>query len=180
MPVPRRAISPTTRRFPAGRTTSSSRRLLLFHLPQRVSVLARLWDAVRPGGHLVVQDYDLDPVDVVPAVASVTETNRLLVRTFEALGCDVRAGVRLPQLFAEAGVGPRTAPTSPAGWSRSAPGTRFSSRRCSASSRPRRRTGSARAALRETLAALRRDAAGMPDRALFWPLMVGAWRRKPA
>ncbi|HEY7009920.1 MAG TPA: class I SAM-dependent methyltransferase, partial [Jatrophihabitantaceae bacterium] len=34
-------------------------RLLMFHLPQRVRVLARLWDAVAPGGHLVVQDYDL-------------------------------------------------------------------------------------------------------------------------
>jgi trans-aconitate methyltransferase len=31
-------------------------RLLLFHLPQRVAVLARLWDAVAPGGHLLVQD----------------------------------------------------------------------------------------------------------------------------
>ena len=34
-------------------------RLLLFHLPQRVAVLARLWDAVAPGGHLIVQDYDI-------------------------------------------------------------------------------------------------------------------------
>jgi trans-aconitate methyltransferase len=31
-------------------------RLLLFHLPRRVEVLARLWDAVAPGGRLVIQD----------------------------------------------------------------------------------------------------------------------------
>ena len=34
-------------------------RLLLYHLPQRVTVLKRLWDAVAPGGHLLVQDYDM-------------------------------------------------------------------------------------------------------------------------
>ena len=37
-------------------------RLLLFHLPERVAVLRRLWDAVSPGGHLLVQDYDLRSV----------------------------------------------------------------------------------------------------------------------
>jgi hypothetical protein len=31
----------------------------------------------------------------------------------------------------------------------------------------------------ETLAALGRDAARTPDRVLLWPLMIGAWRRKP-
>jgi trans-aconitate methyltransferase len=31
-------------------------RLLLFHLPRRVEVLARLWDAVAPGGYLLVQE----------------------------------------------------------------------------------------------------------------------------
>ena len=156
-------------------------RLLLFHLPQRVPVLARLWDAVRPGGHLVVQDYDLDAADVVPAAASVTETMRLLVLTFEALGCDVRAGMRLPLLFADAGVGVpddtdvagRLEPLAtgqamlehtlrsvlPAAFARGITSERHAD---------------------ETLAALRRDAAGAPDRALLWPLMVGAWRRKPA
>jgi len=156
-------------------------RLLLFHLPQRVSVLARLWDAVRPGGHLVIQDYDLDPIDVVPAVASVTETNRLLVRTFEALGCDVRAGVRLPQLFAEAGVGPPDG-TDVAG--RLEPfGTGYPILEQTLLSVLPAASAygiSSEQHVRETLAALRRDAADMPDRALFWPLMIGAWRRKPA
>ena len=39
-------------------------RLLLFHLPQRAAVLARLWDAVAPGGHLLVQDYDVRGITV--------------------------------------------------------------------------------------------------------------------
>ncbi len=48
-------------------------RLLLFHLPQRVEVLARLWDAVAQRGHLVVQDYDIRGISVLPALASVGE-----------------------------------------------------------------------------------------------------------
>ncbi len=40
-------------------------RLLLFHLPRRVEVLARLWDAVAPGGHLLVQDYDLRSISTL-------------------------------------------------------------------------------------------------------------------
>ena len=39
-------------------------RLLLFHLPQRVEALSRLWDAVAPGGHLIVQDYDFRSIGV--------------------------------------------------------------------------------------------------------------------
>ncbi|GLY03012.1 hypothetical protein Acsp01_33910 [Actinoplanes sp. NBRC 101535] len=80
-------------------------RLLLFHLPQRVAVLGRLWEAVAAGGVLVVQDYDLSVVGTAPPVPAVEAVNRLMVEAFEALGCDVRVGTRLPALFAEAGVG---------------------------------------------------------------------------
>ena len=44
-------------------------RLLLYHLPERVAVLRSLWDAVAPGGHLLVQDYDLQSISVQPALA---------------------------------------------------------------------------------------------------------------
>ncbi|HST65644.1 MAG TPA: methyltransferase domain-containing protein [Mycobacteriales bacterium] len=155
-------------------------RLLLFHLPQRVSVLSRLWAAVRPGGHLVVQDYDLGSADVLPAAASATETVRLLVATFEALGCDVRAGLRLPLLFAAAGVGApddtdvagrvepfATGQAMLAGTLRSVLPAAYAHGICS--------EGHAE----DTIAALHRDAAGS-ERALLWPLMAAAWRRRPA
>jgi SAM-dependent methyltransferase len=155
-------------------------RLLLFHLPQRVSVLARLWEAVRPGGHLVVQDYDLGPAGVEPPAASVVETVRLLVATFEALGCDVRAGVRLPLLFAAAGVG-HPDDTDVAG--RLEP---FATGQAMLAHTLRSLLPAAcahgvtsEAHVEETLTALRRDAADGTDRPMLWPLMVGAWRRKP-
>ena len=93
-------------------------RLLLFHVPQRVAVLARLWDSVAPGGHLIVQDYDIRTAGVLPALDSVDELLRVINGAFDAAGCDVSAGARLAQLFAQAGVGTPTAPTWPAGSSR--------------------------------------------------------------
>jgi hypothetical protein len=74
-------------------------RLLLYRLPQRVTVLMRLWDAVAPGGHLLVQDYDIFSSGVLPALASMEECLRVAVGAFSAARCHVRVGVRLPQLF---------------------------------------------------------------------------------
>src|SRR6516165_12593481 len=64
-------------------------RLLLFHLPQRAAVLARLWDAVAPGGHLVVQDYDIRSISVLPDLASLSELGRVITDAFGAAGADV-------------------------------------------------------------------------------------------
>src|SRR5690348_16218082 len=80
-------------------------RLLLFHLPQRAAVLARLWDAVAPGGHLVVQDYDIRGASVLPELDSALELRHVIISTFTAVGADVTAGARLPQLFTQAGIG---------------------------------------------------------------------------
>jgi ubiquinone/menaquinone biosynthesis C-methylase UbiE len=94
-------------------------RLLLYHLPQRSAVLRRLWDAVTPGGHLLVQDYDLRAISVLPALPSVDELARVVVAAFTAAGCDVHVGARLPELFARAGIGsPDGTPTSPGAWTR--------------------------------------------------------------
>ena len=51
-------------------------RLLLFHLPQRVDVLARLWEAVAPGGHLLVQDFDLRGISSLPQLDVVANRVR--------------------------------------------------------------------------------------------------------
>ena len=74
-------------------------RLLLFHLPQRVEALGRLWDAVAPGGHLIVQDFDFRSIGVVPDLASIGELTRVFTEAFIAVGADVHVGIRLPGLF---------------------------------------------------------------------------------
>jgi SAM-dependent methyltransferase len=154
-------------------------RLLLFHLPQRVAVLARLWDAVAPGGVLVVQDYDLGSIDVVPPLAAVGEVRRVISETFLALGCDIRAGFHLSQLFAEAGLGAPDGTDVAGRIEPLATGRRILSATLSSvlpAALARGVTDEADADA--TLAGLARDAERCPDASLFWPLMLSAWKHK--
>ena len=80
-------------------------RLILLHVADPIAVLRRMWAATAPGGHLVVQDYDLRSVDCYPPLDVVDEWRRVFLGTFTAVGRDIRLGHRLPGLFAEAGVG---------------------------------------------------------------------------
>lgn len=155
-------------------------RLLLFHLPDRVEVLRRLWDAVAPGGHLVLQDYDLVSACCVPAASGVDAVAALVVESFTAAGCDVRAGLRLSSFLAEAGIG-RPDGTDVSGLlvplSQGAPMLDhvLHSLLPSAVASGVTTAGQAEAALRR----LSDDAAGDPDRPMLWPLMAGVWKARP-
>jgi SAM-dependent methyltransferase len=156
-------------------------RLLLYHLPERVTVLRRLWDAVAPGGYLLVQDYDVRSVDVVPELETVEEFKRVIVAAFTAAGCDVHVGARLPGLFAQAGLGPpdgtdvagrleplATAKTLFIGVHNGLLSTAVA----------RGITTPQRAA--RWLSEFEADAERFPDRPALWPLLIGAWKRKKA
>jgi SAM-dependent methyltransferase len=154
-------------------------RLLLFHLPQRVAVLARLWDAVAPGGRLIVQDYDIRATGVLPALDSVDELLRVINGAFDAAGCDVSAGARLAQLFAQAGVG------NPDGTDVAGRIEPLASGRALLEGSFRSVLPAAidhgittRTAAEAALAAIDRDAGRFPDRPVLWPLLIGAWKRK--
>jgi ubiquinone/menaquinone biosynthesis C-methylase UbiE len=154
-------------------------RLLLFHLPERVAVLARLWDAVAPGGHLIVQDYDLRSAGVLPATRSADDLMRAITGAFEAAGADVHTGARLAQLFVQAGIGSPDGTDvagriEPLATGRGILENTFRGVLPAALSHGIT-TESEAAAL---LAALDRDATEYPDRPLLWPLLIGAWKRK--
>jgi SAM-dependent methyltransferase len=154
-------------------------RLLLFHLPQRVDVLARLWDAVAPGGLLLVQDYDLRGVSTLPELDWGDELLRVLTGAFGAVGADVSAGARLPQLFAQAGVG-------------TPDGTDVAGRIEPLAAGRTIMAGTFRSVLptalahgvttehgaAQVLAAIDRDATRFPDAQVLWPLLIGAWKHK--
>jgi ubiquinone/menaquinone biosynthesis C-methylase UbiE len=155
-------------------------RLLLYHLPQRLEVLRRLWDAVASGGHLLVQDYDMRCCGVLPALNSVDELVRVVVDAFSASGCDVHTGARLPHLFARAGIG-------------TPDGTDVAGRLEPLANAEGAFTGVLRSVLpaaiahgitterrgADLLSAVARDAEHYPDRPALWPLLIGAWKRKP-
>jgi len=154
-------------------------RLLLFHLPQRAAVLARLWEAVAPGGHLVVQDYDLRGASVLPALGSADEMLRVIIAAFTAVGCDVHAGARLPQLFAQAGVGQPDGTDVAGRLEPLATGRAILERTFASLLAPALARGvTTAAAAAAAQAALDRDCAEFPDRPLLWPLLIGAWKRK--
>jgi ubiquinone/menaquinone biosynthesis C-methylase UbiE len=155
-------------------------RLLLFHLPERIDVLRRLWDAVAPGGHLLVQDYDVRASGVLPEPDSIQEWKRVVLAAFDARGADPEIGAHLPQLFAEAGIGLPDG-TDVAGRLESfADGSRFflavHQGVASTAIAHGVTTADEAAALRARIA---RDADLHPDRPVLWPLLIGAWKRKP-
>ena len=166
-------------RIPGGPFDLVFARLLLFHVHDRVGVLCRLWDLVAPGGYLVVQDYDVEPCNVQPELATVDEFRRVVRGAFEGAGCDVRAGHHLPLLFAEAGIG---APD----------GTDVAGRLESFAAASPMFGAVYRSVLPGALALgltteesseqwfsdLARDTAEAGDHAALWPLMIGAWKRK--
>jgi 2-polyprenyl-3-methyl-5-hydroxy-6-metoxy-1,4-benzoquinol methylase len=154
-------------------------RLLLFHLPERVAVLRRLWKAVAPGGHLVVQDYDVRTTDVVPELESVEEFKRVVLAAFGAAGCDVHVGSRLPELFAHAGIGAPDG-TDVAGRLEPLSGAQgllygVHSGLLATAIAHGITTEERAAAWRADLA---RDVERYPDRPTLWPLLIGAWKRK--
>jgi ubiquinone/menaquinone biosynthesis C-methylase UbiE len=154
-------------------------RLLLFHLPERVKVLRRLWDAVGSGGHLLVQDYDIRSVGVVPMLESLEGLRRGIVDAFSAAGCDVQIGARLPELFAQAGIGVpdgtdvcgRLEPLS--GAARMLSGVYRSLLPSAMAHGLTTEQGAA-----ATLTEVARDAERFPTRSTLWPLLMGAWKRK--
>jgi ubiquinone/menaquinone biosynthesis C-methylase UbiE len=155
-------------------------RLLLYHLPERVTVLRRLWDAVAPGGHLLIQDYDIRGVSVLPTLDSLEELRRVIFEAFSASGCDVQIGARLPELFAQAGIGaPDGSDVSgrlePLADAQALLGGVYRSILSAAIARGI--TTEDRSAA--TLAEMARDAERFPSRPTLWPLLIGAWKRKP-
>ena len=69
-------------------------RLLLFHLPDREEVLRRLLDALRPGGTLVVIEFDIGAMRGEPEVPLVDAVRRWIEAAFRAAGADPRIGRR--------------------------------------------------------------------------------------
>jgi ubiquinone/menaquinone biosynthesis C-methylase UbiE len=80
-------------------------RLLLFHLNKPVEALRKLYGWLKPGGRIVVQDYDTTAIDCEPRLEAMGEFRTVWSGVCEKAGLDERIGLRLPELFTEAGIG---------------------------------------------------------------------------
>src|SRR4051812_13745924 len=154
-------------------------RLLLLYVDDPVGVVRRLWDAVAPGGHLVLQDHDLLSGDVAPALASAEEFIRVARATFRGTCRDLRPGLHLAARFAEAGIGPPDGMDA-AAWVAPIPRLAHMYEEVYRSLLP--------AALelgvtteersRAWFEAFARESATADAHAALWPLLIAAWKEK--
>ena len=85
-------------------------RLVLLHVPAREEALRRMISVLRPGGWLLVEDYDvsLQPLICPEAVTPDHELANTVKAAFRQLllerGADTEFGRRLPRLFREGGL----------------------------------------------------------------------------
>jgi SAM-dependent methyltransferase len=91
--------------LPRGSFDLVHARLLLEHLPDRDRLLRELAAAVRPGGWLLVEDFDWVTAGLVDPPSAVHEKVSAAVRAvLAAHGYDARYGRRLPRAMAAAGL----------------------------------------------------------------------------
>lgn len=77
-------------------------RLVLIHIPQRQAVLERLIAALKPGGWVVIEDFDCSSAAPDPDVGSAADPPRTveaMMSVLAARGCDLLYGRRLPWLL---------------------------------------------------------------------------------
>ena len=78
-------------------------RLLLFHLPDREEVLRRQLHALRPGGTMVLVEFDIGAMRAEPEVPLVEAVRGWIEAAFRLAGADPRIGTQVGQLLRRAG-----------------------------------------------------------------------------
>jgi SAM-dependent methyltransferase len=78
-------------------------RLLLFHLPDREEVLRRQLVALRPGGTMVLVEFDIGAMRAEPEVPLVESVRGWIEVAFRLAGADPRIGAQAGQLLRRTG-----------------------------------------------------------------------------
>ena len=76
---------------------------MLFHLPDREAVLRRQIDALKPGGTMLLVEFDIGAMRSEPDVPLVTAAREWMEAAFRSVGADPRIGARAGELLRGAG-----------------------------------------------------------------------------
>lgn len=88
-------------------------RLIMLYLSEPASVLADLASRVRPGGLIVLQEFDMSVAGSHPEAPLYNQCGEWILEAFTRAGIDIHLGLRLRELFAGAGLAqPETFGTS--------------------------------------------------------------------
>lgn len=91
--------------LPAGPFDVTSTRFLLIHLADPIAMLRTMWSLTRPGGVMVVFDYDFRTHATHPVCPELAEFIAVVDGVFEKAGLDPHLGFKLPHYFERAGAG---------------------------------------------------------------------------
>jgi len=80
-------------------------RITLFHLKEPVAFLRKMMRWTKPGGIIVVQEYDFESLEAYPKLDEMSEAIQTFRTVAERTGRDARLGFKLPTYFIEAGLG---------------------------------------------------------------------------
>ncbi len=93
-----------TGELPVGEYDVVHSRMVLEHIPERADVLRRLAGALRPGGTLVLEDYDWSSFGFEATDEAPQRVTEALLALMAAAGFEREYGRRLPAALAEAGL----------------------------------------------------------------------------
>lgn len=155
-------------------------RLLLIHVRDPLAALRKMYAWTKPGGYVVVQDYDMRTVDLYPRPAWWGELERVLFGVLERAGKDARIGYKLPAYFVRAGIGaPDGTDVTGVLQSLRESGPIFFATYRSLLPKALELGITTQEESEAFLAEVERAMAGEQYYSSFWPLLVGVWKRKP-
>ncbi|WP_434448418.1 class I SAM-dependent methyltransferase [Lentzea sp. E54] len=83
-------------------------RVVLFHLPARDAVLRKLRDSLRPGGWLVLEEFDCLPLEVLAAAPDdaklIMRVKNALLTLLDQAGAELAWGARIERALLDAGL----------------------------------------------------------------------------
>ncbi len=71
-------------------------RIVLLHVQDPVSVLRKMYSFTKPGGYIVIQDYDFRTMDAYPKPEAYDEYENVFFEVLHKAGRDTRIGHELP------------------------------------------------------------------------------------
>lgn len=81
-------------------------RLVLIHLPDPIAMLRKMYEVTKPGGVILIQDYNGASFDIQPRPQHWNSIQKMWISAVaKAAGRDVSFGTKLPLHFVSAGIG---------------------------------------------------------------------------